>query len=251
MNLIGDQELLKANPDLTKRFLKSCDNNGINFLEMSSRFYGVMPKELLKKVVSLYDKNAEPDSIKLTIAILSLPKDLFDSLSGKIDMKNIEEFTNANFKEKIAASRKEVGLSPLAIYVEEGYEKSVVANLKKINGLPYQAGLGKVTDDNTFNSPNIIEGTITSEKFAQMGEKFIRENFNRTDLNDKHRDAIINAILKNKNNENPTAAKMAEENAKSNILSLLEKKLDVCSTGVYNPAAQGIFNSDKRSGYYI
>ena len=38
MNEVGDQELLKAHPDLTKRFLNSCDNKGINFLEMSSRF---------------------------------------------------------------------------------------------------------------------------------------------------------------------------------------------------------------------
>ena len=77
MNEVGDQELLKAHPDLTKRFLDSCDNKGINFLEMSSRFYGVMPEELLKKVVSLYAENAEPESIKLTPAILSLPEDLF------------------------------------------------------------------------------------------------------------------------------------------------------------------------------
>lgn len=155
MNEVGDQELLKAHPDLTKRFLNSCDNKGINFLEMSSRFYGIMPEKLLKKVVSLYAENAEPESIKLTPAILSLPEPLFNSLSGKIDKTNKEEFTKPSASEKeiykkIVASRKEVDLSPLTIYVKEGYENSVAVNFNpESDGLPDQAdeaGGGKVTN---------------------------------------------------------------------------------------------------------
>ena len=245
MNEVGDQELLKAHPDLTKRFLDSCDNKGINFLEMSSRFYGVMPEELLKKVVSLYAENAEPESIKLTPAILSLPEDMFRSLSPKIDKTNIEQFTKEIYKQ-IVASRKEVGLSPLAIYVEKGLENSVSANYyAESDGLPDQGQI-RFTDDKTFLYPYLTEGTIASKKLAQKGEEVIRQKVYRPDLTKEDQEAIITALI----NENPTAARMAEKNAKSNILSLLEKKPDVFSTGVYNPKAQGIFNSDKKSDYY-
>ena len=250
MNEVGDQELLKAHPDLTKRFLNSCDNKGINFLEMSSRFYGIMPEELLKKVVSLYAENAEPESIKLTPAILSLPEPLFNSLSGKIDKTNKEEITNPNFPiyKKIVASRKEVGLSPLAIYVKEGYENSVVVNFNPVSdGLPDQAdeaGGGKVTNDPTFKFLDIREGTIASKKLAQMGEEVIREKFTRNDLTPDHKEAIITALK----NGNPTATRMAEDNALLNIQNL--SQLNVCSTGVYNPKAQGIFNSYKYEGFF-
>ena len=253
MNEVGDQELLKAHPDLTKRFLNSCDNKGINFLEMSSRFYGIMPEKLLKKVVSLYAENAEPESIKLTPAILSLPEPLFNSLSGKIDKTNKEEFTKPSASEKeiykkIVASRKEVGLSPLAIYVKEGYENSVVVNFNPVSdGLPDQAdeaGGGKVTNDPTFKFLDTREGTIATKKLAQMGEAVIREKFTRNDLTPDHKEAIITALKK----VNPTATRMAEDNAKSNIQNL--SQLNVCSTGVYNPKAQGIFNSYKYEGFF-
>ena len=253
MNEVGDQELLKAHPDLTKRFLNSCDNKGINFLEMSSRFYGIMPEKLLKKVVSLYAENAEPESIKLTPAILSLPEPLFNSLSGKIDKTNKEEFTKPSASEKeiykkIVASRKEVGLSPLAIYVKEGYENSVVVNFNPVSdGLPDQAdeaGGGKVTNDPTFKFLDTREGTIASKKLAQMGEAVIREKFTRNDLTPDHKEAIITALK----NGNLTATRMAEDNAKSNIQNL--SQLNVCSTGVYNPKAQGIFNSYKYEGFF-
>ena len=246
MNVVGNQELLKANPDLTKRFLNSCDNKGINFLEISSRFYGIMPKELLEKIVSLYAENAEPESIKLTPAVLSLPEDMFRSLSPKIDKTNIEQFTKEIYKQ-IVASRKEVGLSPLAIYVEKGLENSVSANYyAESDGLPDQGQI-RFTDDKTFLYPYLTEGTIASKKLAQKGEEVIRQKVYRPDLTKEDQEAIITALI----NENPTAARMAEKNAKSNILSLLEKKPDVFSTGVYNPNAQGILSSDKRSGYYI
>ena len=253
MNVVGDQELLKAHPDLTKRFLNSCDNKGINFLEMSSRFYGIMPEELLKKVVSLYAENAEPESIKLTPAILSLPEPLLNSLSGKIDKTNKEEFTKPNVSEKeiykkIVASRKEVGLSPLAIYVKEGYEKSVAVNFNpESDGLPDQvdeAGRGKVTNDPTFKFLDTREGTIASKKLAQMGEAAIREKFTRNDLTPDHKEAIITALK----NGNPTATRMAKQNALLNIQNL--SQLNVCSTGVYNPKAQGIFNSYKYEGFF-
>jgi hypothetical protein len=185
-----------------------------------------MPKELLEKVVSLYDKNAEPESIKLTPAILSLPNDLFDSLLPKIDKKNIEEFTNPNIPEreiyeKIVASRKEVGLSPLVIYVEKGYENSVLVNYNpKNDGLPDQ-GQRKITDDNFFEFQDLRTGTIASKKLAKMGEEIIREKFTRNDLSEEDKDSIINALI----NKNPTATRMAKKNAESNLSRL---KLDVC-----------------------
>ena len=231
MNEVGDQELLKAHPDLTKRFLDSCDNKGINFLEMSSRFYGVMPEGLLKKVVSLYAENAEPESIKLTPAILSLPEDLFHKLLTKIDKTNMEEFTNPNVPEKkiydgIVKSREEVGLSPLVIYVAteySGLEYSVLANYKPENDfLPDQSGWGKVTSDPNFLYREARSGTLVSERLAQQDEEIIMEKIDRPDLNKVELEALTNALLK----RNPPSIKMAEENAVVNIRNLLQ--LDVC-----------------------
>ena len=228
MNEVGDQELLKAHPDLTKRFLNSCDKNGINFLEMSSRFYGVMPEELLEKVVSLYAKNAEADSIKLTPAILSLPEDLFNSLLPKINKTNIEEFTNPNVSEKeiynkIVKSRKEVGLSPLAIYVKEGLENSVLANYKPENdGLPDQSGRGEVTSDNNFIYPEARSGTIASGRLSKQDKEIIEQKIDRPDLSEEDQKGLTKALL----NVNPLSVRMAEQNAKLNIQNLL--KIDVC-----------------------
>ena len=234
MNEVGDQELLKAHPDLTKRFLDSCDNKGINFLEMSSRFYGVMPEELLKKVVSLYAENAEPESIKLTPAILSLPEDLFDSLLPKINKTNMEEFTNPNVSEKeiydkIVKSRKEVGLSPLVIYVKEGLENSVLANYRPENdGLPDQSGRGKVTSDNNFLYPEARSGTIASGRLSKQDKEIIEQKIDRSDLNEDDQKALTNALL----NGNPLSIRMAEKNAKVNIQNLLQ--LDVCPSTKLN-----------------
>jgi hypothetical protein len=228
MNEVGDQELLKAHPDLTKRFLNSCDDKGINFLEMSSRFYGVMPEQLLEKVVSLYAKNAEADSIKLTPAILSLPEDLFNSLLPKINKTNIEEFTNPNVSEKeiynkIVKSRKEVGLSPLVIYVKEGLENSVLANYRPENdGLPDQ-GQRKVTDDdNFFEFPDLRAGTIASGRLSKQDKEIIEQKIDRPDLSKEDQKALTKALL----DGNPLTIRMAEKNAKVNIQNLL--KLDVC-----------------------
>jgi hypothetical protein len=229
MNEVGDQELLKAHPDLTKRFLDSCDNKGINFLEMSSRFYGVMPEELLKKVVSLYAENAEPESIKLTPAILSLPEDLFRSLLPKINKTNMEEFTNPNVPEKkiydgIVKSRVEVGLSPLVIYLDKGFELSVLASYEAENdGLPDQSGRGRVTSDNNFLYPEARTGTIASGRLSKQDKETIKQKIDRPDLNEDDQKALTKALL----NGNPLSIRMAEKNAKVNIQNLLQQ-LDVC-----------------------
>ena len=229
MNEVGDQELLKAHPDLTKRFLDSCDNKGINFLEMSSRFYGVMPEGLLKKVVSLYAENAEPESIKLTPAILSLPEDLFRKLLTKIDKTNMEEFTNPNVPEKkiydgIVKSRKEVGLSPLVIYLKEGFELSVLADYNAVNdGLPDQSGRGRVTSDDNFLYPEARTGTIASGRLSKQDKGIIKQKIDRPDLNEDDQKALTDALL----NGNPLSIRVAEKNARVNIQNLLQQ-LDVC-----------------------
>ena len=258
IDVVGDQELLKANPALTKRFLDSSDKNGINFLEMSSRFYGVMSKQLLEKVISLYAENAEPDSIKLTPAILSLPKDLFDLLLPKIDKASKKEFADSEFGKKFAdsefgekfyaeivRSRKDVGLSPLAVYVENGYEDSVVVNYSpKSDGLPDQISRGNaVTGDKKFEYPGVRSGTIASRTLAKRGEDVIRENFDRPDLTSADQEAIISALIA----KNPNAAKMAEQNAKLNIQNLLQSK-EVCSSDISKAQASQLDKDHNRIG---
>ncbi|NBX53081.1 MAG: hypothetical protein EBT63_05475 [Proteobacteria bacterium] len=246
MNEVGDQELLKAHPALTKRFLDASDKNGINFLEMSSRFYGVMPEELLKKVVSLYAENAEPESIKLTPAILSLPEKLFNSLLPKINKTNMEEFTNPNVSEKkiydkIVNSRNEVGLSEKVIYVKEGLENSVLANYRPENdGLPDQSGQGEVTSDYIFFKPQLRSGTIASKELSEQDPENISKQINRPDLSIDDQKALTRALL----NKNLPSAIMAGKNAKVNIQNLL--KLDVCPSVSPSPKEfSKVVNNDK------
>ena len=250
IDVVGDQELLKANPALTKRFLDSSDKNGINFLEMSSRFYGVMSKQLLEKVISLYAENAEPDSIKLTPAILSLPKDLFDLLLPKIDKISLKEFSNSQAREtiydEIVKSRQEVGLSPLVVYVENGYEDSVLINYSSMSdGLPDQAGKGsKVTSDHNFQYSGVRTGTIASDELTKRDEDFIRENFNRPDLTRADQEAIINALIE----KNRTSVCMAEENAKLNIQNLLKSTEEACSSDISEASASQLAEIHNKIG---
>lgn len=213
---------------------------------MSSRFYGVMPEELLKKVVSLYAENAEPESIKLTPAILSLPEKLFNSLLPKINKTNMEEFTNPNVSEKkiydkIVNSRNEVGLSEKVIYVKEGLENSVLANYRPENdGLPDQSGQGEVTSDYIFFKPQLRSGTIASKELSEQDPENISKQINRPDLSIDDQKALTRALL----NKNLPSAIMAGKNAKVNIQNLL--KLDVCPSVSPSPKEfSKVVNNDK------
>ena len=153
----------------------------------------------------------------------------FRKLLTKIDKTNMEEFTNPNVSEKeiynkIVKSRKEVGLSPLVIYVKEGLENSVLANYRPENdGLPDQSGRGKVTSDNNLLYPEARSGTIASGRLSKQDKEIIEQKIDRSDLNEDDQKALPNALL----NGNPLSIRMAEKNAKVNIQNLLQQ-LDVC-----------------------